>query len=49
VFALIFVLAALAVSGYAAMNGAEWFATILGGGTIASVVWAFVTAPKYRE
>ena len=38
VAALIFVLAALAVSAYAARIEAEWFATILGSGTIASVV-----------
>ncbi|MEM7088397.1 MAG: DUF2335 domain-containing protein [Pseudomonadota bacterium] len=42
IFAFIFVIVALGISAYAATHGAEWFATILGGGTIASVVWAFV-------
>jgi uncharacterized membrane protein len=40
--ALIFVVMAIGSSLYAALNGAEIFAAILGGGTIASVVWAFV-------
>lgn len=42
VFALIFVLAALGVSAFAAWIGAEWLGIILGTGTIASVVWAFI-------
>ncbi len=41
VFALIFVSAALAVSAYALYLGHEWAAAFLGGGTIASIVWAF--------
>ncbi len=41
-FAFVFVLLALSASLYAAVQGAEWFAAIFGGGTIASVVWAFV-------
>jgi uncharacterized membrane protein len=49
VCALVFVLTALSISAYAAVNGAEWVAAILGGGTIASVVWAFVYAPKVRS
>ena len=42
IVALVFVLAALACATYAAVHGAEWFGAILGGGTIASSIWAFV-------
>jgi uncharacterized membrane protein len=42
ILALVFVCVALGSSLYAAVNGAEIFASILGGGTIASVVWVFV-------
>lgn len=45
-FALIFVLAALAVSGFAAYIGAEWLGAVLGAGTIGSVVWAFLHRSK---
>lgn len=40
--ALIFVLAALGVSAYALHENQPWFAGIIGSGTIAAVVWAFV-------
>jgi uncharacterized membrane protein len=46
VFALIFVLSALAVAAFAAFIGAEWLGVVLGGGVIGSVVWAFVNAPR---
>jgi uncharacterized membrane protein len=46
VFALIFVLAALGMAGFAAFVGAQWLGAILGTGTIASVVWAFVQRQK---
>lgn len=42
ILAFLFVALALGISGYAASVGAEWFATILAGGTIAAVVGAFV-------
>ncbi|TPM33755.1 DUF2335 domain-containing protein [Mesorhizobium sp. B2-2-2] len=42
ILAFLFVALALSISGYAASVGAEWFATILAGGTIAAVVGAFV-------
>ena len=46
--ALIFVLASLGLSGYAASIGAEWLGIVPGGGVIASVVWAFTNAPKAK-
>lgn len=46
VFALIFVLAALGVSAFAAWIGAEWLGAVLGAGTIASVVWAFIKGQR---
>ena len=46
IFAFIFVVGALFCSLWAAISGAEVFATVLGGGTIASVVWAFVSSSK---
>ena len=47
IFALLFVLAALGLSGYCAYIGAEWMGIILGGGTISAVVYAFTsTKPK---
>lgn len=49
VFALIFVLAALAVCGYSAYVGAQWVAGIIGTGVIASVVWAFVKVNKHNK
>ena len=42
VFAFVFVVGALVAAVYMASVGAEWAAAILGMGTIASVVWAFV-------
>jgi uncharacterized membrane protein len=42
VFAFIFVITALSACIYMATVGQEWVAAVLGGGTIASVVWAFV-------
>lgn len=41
-FAFSFVMAALAVCVVAIVFGAPWVAAVLGGGTIASVVWAFI-------
>lgn len=49
VFAFIFVITALGGSLWAAVNGAEIFATVLGGGTIASVVWAFVKTTRVGD
>lgn len=46
VFAFIFVIAALGAASFCAYLGAEWAAVILGGGTIGSVVWAFVQGRK---
>lgn len=46
--ALGFVLAALAVSAFFAYLNQPWLAGILGGGTIASVVWAFVYRQKRK-
>ncbi len=46
VFAFLFVCGALGACIYTAAIGANWVAAILGSGTIASVVWAFV---KQRE
>lgn len=46
--ALVFVLAALGVSAYAASIGAQWLGLVLGGGVIGSVVWAFVHASKIK-
>jgi uncharacterized membrane protein len=48
IFALIFVLSALAAAAFAASIGAEWLGVVLGGGVIGSVVWAFVNAPKRK-
>lgn len=42
VFALVFVITALAICGFTAYIGATWVSAVLGGGVIASVVWAFV-------
>lgn len=42
IFALVFVLAALGVSAWCAFVGAEWLGAVIGGSTIASVVWAFI-------
>ncbi|TWD55349.1 hypothetical protein FB480_102159 [Agrobacterium vitis] len=42
VLAFLFVLASLALCGFAIWMKAEIVATVLGGGMIASVVWAFV-------
>lgn len=47
--ALAFVLFALAVSAFFAYLKQPWLAGILGGGTIASVVWAFVYRQKPRQ
>ena len=49
IFALVFVLAALAVCGYAAFVGAEWVATVIGTGVIGSVVWAFVKVNRPKK
>jgi uncharacterized membrane protein len=49
VFALIFVLAALGVSAFAAFIGAEWLGAVLGAGTIGSVVWAFISRQKPKQ
>lgn len=46
VFALLFVLGALALAGYAVANGQPWVAALFGGGTIAAVVWAFIRTNK---
>ena len=46
--AFLFVLAALAVSVYALSTGATWFAGIIGGATIASVVWAFTKTNRTK-
>lgn len=49
VFALIFVMAALAVTAWCAYVGAEWLGMVIGGGTIASVVWAFIHGRKPKS
>lgn len=46
IFALIFVIAALGVTAWCALVGAEWLGAVIGGGTIASVVWAFIHGRK---
>lgn len=48
VFALIFVLAALALSGWAVWMGAPWLGAVLGAGTIGSVVGAFIHRGKLK-
>lgn len=48
VFAFLFVIGALSLCGYAIYEGSEIAATILGGGMIASVVWAFVKVNSRR-
>lgn len=42
VFAFIFVIFALSICAFTAYIGATWVAAVLGGGVIASVVWAFI-------
>lgn len=44
--ALVFVLAALALTAYAISMGSEWVAVVLGSGVIGSVAWAFVSNAK---
>lgn len=47
VFALIFVLSALAFAAYAVSQGAQWVGAVIGGATIVGVVTAFLSSkPK---
>lgn len=45
VFGFIIALAGLAAAGYTASVGAEWTASIIGGGTLTSLVVAFLKRP----
>ena len=39
-------LSALLIGAYTATSGAEWFGTLIGGGGVVSLVWAFLYSHK---
>jgi len=49
VFALIFVLSALALAGLCAWLDQPWLGGIIGGGTIGAVVWAFARSQQRNK
>lgn len=49
IFAFVFVIAALALSGFSVWMGAAWIGAILGAGTIGAVVGAFLHRSKPRN
>jgi Predicted membrane protein len=48
IFALVFVLSALAATGYAIHMNQPWLAGVLGGTTLAIVVGAFIEVQKHK-